>query len=361
MTDLKKFRETLTDEQVYSVLAELEADPRYESNAIVSRSVCHNGVGEGNHKLFYYSNSHLFHCYSGCTKSSFDIVELISKVKDLSINQAVNYLENSLGIIVDTTIQSSKPDNEFRHIKHDIEMNNRLFDLPIALPIKTINLSQFLQVPIEEWEKEGISATAQKKYGICWDPIGARIVIPHYDRDSNLIGVRERNLNSAQIAYYGKYRPFRSGDKEMYNHPLGKNLYGFDLSWENCKKYGEIILFESEKSCIKYETYFPGKNISAAICGSNLTTAQLALIRHTCGDINICLSLDRDGATPNDPRNIMLKNKLRNLKKGYDRYYNLYFTYDAKGELPPSSAIIDGSQQIFQKLYNSRKSIKILK
>ena len=44
------------------------------------------------------------------------------------------------------------------------------------------------------------------KRGICYDPLNMGIVIPHYDIDNNLIGIRERTLIKEEEVF-GKYKP----------------------------------------------------------------------------------------------------------------------------------------------------------
>ena len=44
------------------------------------------------------------------------------------------------------------------------------------------------------WEAEEITFDIMESRGICYDPMNEGIVIPHYDIDGNLIGIRERTL-----------------------------------------------------------------------------------------------------------------------------------------------------------------------
>ena len=48
-------------------------------------------------------------------------------------------------------------------------------------------------------------------------------IIPHYDINNNLIGIRERTLIK-ENEVYGKYRPAYLNGK-LYNHPLSFSLY----------------------------------------------------------------------------------------------------------------------------------------
>ena len=54
------------------------------------------------------------------------------------------------------------------------------------------------------------------------------------------------------------------------------NLYNLNNSKDNIKLIGKAIVFESEKSCLLYQTYFGIENdISVACCGSNLSIHQV--------------------------------------------------------------------------------------
>lgn len=102
-------------------------------------------------------------------------------------------------------------------------------------------------------------------------PGGDQITIPHYDINNRFIGLRGRSLSKEDAEKYGKYRPLKVG-KQLYNHPLGMNLYNINNSKENIKRLRKAIVFESEKSCLLYQTHFGIENdISVACCGSNIT------------------------------------------------------------------------------------------
>ena len=68
------------------------------------------------------------------------------------------------------------------------------------------------------WLKEGISQEVMNSYGITFDPVMWGIVIPHYDINGKLIGIRERTLIKEE-EINGKYKPAIL-NYQMYNHPL---------------------------------------------------------------------------------------------------------------------------------------------
>ena len=116
-------------------------------------------------------------------------------------------------------------------------------------------------------------------YEISYDPSADGIVIPHRNIDGKLIGVRERTLIK-ENEIYGKYRPAFLNHK-LYNHPLGYNLYNLNNSKNNIAKIKKAIIFEGEKSCLLYASYFGIENdLSVAVCGSNLTSYQVDLLKN---------------------------------------------------------------------------------
>ena len=78
--DKAEIKNILTLENIFELLYDWGGDPEYSSFGILSATICHNPQGEGSRKLYFYSNSNLFHCYSGCEEPSFDIFELTIKV-----------------------------------------------------------------------------------------------------------------------------------------------------------------------------------------------------------------------------------------------------------------------------------------
>ena len=54
------------------------------------------------------------------------------------------------------------------------------------------------------------------------------------------------------------------------------NLYNLNHSQNNIKTIKKAIIFEGEKSCLLYQSYFGMENdISVACCGSSISNAQI--------------------------------------------------------------------------------------
>ena len=79
MSNINKdeIKQQLTIEQIENLVAELGGEPQKSGDILICRTICHGGAS---HKLYYYSNTQLFRCYTECN-DTFDIFDLVRKVK----------------------------------------------------------------------------------------------------------------------------------------------------------------------------------------------------------------------------------------------------------------------------------------
>ena len=100
--DKLEVKKSLSLDNIFELLTEWGGDPEYTEFGLLSATICHNEPGEGSRKLYYYTNSSLFQCYTGC--GSFDIFELAIKVFqiqndiEMDLNDAVRYIAVKFGI-----------------------------------------------------------------------------------------------------------------------------------------------------------------------------------------------------------------------------------------------------------------------
>ena len=73
-----------------------------------------------------------------------------------------------------------------------------------------------------------------------FDPVSWGIVIPHRDPVGRLLGIRERTLIKEEEEN-GKYKPAIL-NYQMYNHPLGFNLYNLNNSKDGIRKIKKAVL-----------------------------------------------------------------------------------------------------------------------
>jgi hypothetical protein len=250
--DKDALKKNLTIEEIYELMADLGAEPIIKNDYIVCKTICHNhDLAEASHKLYYYSNTQLFHCYTGCGDATFDIYDLILKVNKLagnanfSLSRAITFVARYFGYTPETFEfeEDTEVNKDWQIIKAYKRKKEEEQNQTVELKVFDAKILQhFPQPHIIPWEKEGISFDVMRKRGICYDPINEGIIIPHYDIDGKLIGIRERTLVK-ENEVYGKYRPAILNGT-MYNHPLSFALYNLNNSKKAISHIQKAIVFE---------------------------------------------------------------------------------------------------------------------
>ena len=202
-----------------------------------------------------------------------------------------------------------------------------------------------------EWLQDNISKEAMDKYNILYSISQNKIIIPHYDVNNNLIGIRGRALNEEEADLFGKYMPVKIENK-WYNHKLSLNLYGLNFNKNNIIKNGYVYLFESEKSVLQCESF--GNNCAVACCGSNFNKYQLKLLMRECHPKEIIICFDKEEL----PNEFKYFDKLYNICKKYSNYCNFSFVYDKENLLSLKDSPSDKGKEIFEKLVRKRVKVK---
>lgn len=354
--DIEKLLESLDDESIINIVTNLGAD-RYidRENYIIFPTICHNEISEeASMKLYYYKDTKLFHCYTECD-SSFNIFKLYEKVNLLK------GIDITFGEILRFIVEETKFENlyTFEKLGYKSEIDkykkkNRSKKLEI-FDDGILNIFQKFY-PVE-WLNENITKESMDKYNILYSTSRNKIIIPHYNIESKLVGIRGRALNQYEIDNFGKYMPVEIEGK-WYTHPLSYNLYGLNISKECIKKKKKVIIYEGEKSVIKHYGYFPGWNISVASCGSTINKSQIDLLIRNFEIEEIIIAFDKEYIKYNDEKGKKYFNKLLNLCKKYSNYCNFSFIFDKEDILMEKDSPIDKGKENFIKLYNKR--IKVL-
>lgn len=359
MINKDELKNNLSIEDVYDLLVEFGGEPVIRNGLIISKTICHNHKDdECSHKLYYYDNTHLFKCYTGCSESNgFDIYQLIQKIKkieglEFSLPQAIHFVAEYFNIALEFeeegfAISRLKDWEIFKGYKKENYEPKKNYEYAVI----NKSILQFLPKPkIKLWEDEGISDIVMKYFGICYDPVFGGIVIPHYNSNGELIGIRERTLIEEQEVY-GKYKPAIINGK-MYNHPLGYNLYGLNFCKENVKLIKKVIVFEAEKSVMKYASYFGiENNIAVAACGSSFSIYQLKELL-ALGVQEVIIAFDRESEEKNKAQWVQ---KFYNIHEKYGKYVQISFIYDKEGEtLKLKDSPIDEGPEVFMELFQNR-------
>ena len=361
--DKSEIRSSLTVDNIYDLLNEWGGDPEYTDFGILSTTICHNVPGEGSKKLYFYENSNLFRCYTGCD-ASFDIFDLTIKVfniqhnRKMDLNDAVRYIaaKHGYGGRLEDAPEESELQDWAILSNYDRIQNIELGEKKVVTlkEYDDIILSRFnYSLKIGPWLREGISQEAIEQSRIGFYPGGDQITIPHFDAEGRFVGLRGRTLSQQEGELYGKYRPLRV-NKMMYNHPLGMNLYNLNNSKDAIKIIKKAIVFEGEKSTLLYKSYFGIDNdISVACCGSSLSAYQIQLLIEA-GAEEIIVAFDRQFQEIGDKEFQHLKSNLLKLHNKYKNFVKITFIFDKEMITSYKDSPIDCGQEIFLKLFKER-------
>ena len=360
--DKDKLKQTLTLENIFNLLTELGGEPIYTNFGLVSSTICHNPPGEGSRKLYYYENSHLFHCFTHCAEPSFDIIELVIKAKQIqekvtySFFQAMDYIafkcQLSASFEINEETELFDWDLLERYKKNEELVISNYEDFKLKAIDSNI-LKHFSYPRIIPWEQENINDLIIKRNQIGYYPSDEQITIPHFDINGRLVGIRGRSLVKAEADQFGKYRPLYINGI-LYNHPLRYNLYNLHNSKNNIKIIKKAIIFEAEKSCLMYQSYFGIENdISVACCGSNISDYQIWLLRQL--DVEeIIIAFDRQFQEIGDEEFQHLKKNILSLNAKYKKYCNLSFIWDKNMITDYKASPIDNGKDKFLQLFKER-------
>lgn len=363
MYNKDNIKKQLSLQDISLLLDEFGGEPQIHSNYIIAKTICHNGVGEGSHKLYYYNNTQLFHCYTGCAEPSFDIFELVLKIlnqmsnKEYTLHDAILFVARYFRIEAEKNdvIQKKLEDWQiFQKYENNLQQE---ISQPFKLlkPYQNQILDHLPHPTILPWIEEGISQKVLEYNHIAFDPISCSIIIPHYNMDNELIGIRQRTLIKDDEVY-GKYRPAYLNN-QTYKHALGFNLYNLNNSKEHIKQFQTAIVFESEKSPLLYQTYFGIDNdISVAVCGFNLLHYQFQLLMQ-CNIKEIVIAFDKQFKETGDEEWKALIKKYTKLNEKYGSYVKLSFIYDNQNLLEYKDSPIDKGKDVFLQLFKERKVI----
>ncbi len=226
-------------------------------------------------------------------------------------------------------------------------------NLPI---IDNIILDTFQEIYHESWINEGISIETMEKYNIKYYIKDDRIVIPHYDINNNLIGIRGRALRQEDINAGKKYMPLLV-EKQQYNHPLALNLYGLNHTQEAIKRIKKIAIFESEKSVMQCDTMFNEDNFTVACCGMNISKWQIdTILSLNVEEVFICL--DKQFQQPDTNEAYKFGEKLLNIASKFAPFTRTYILWDDIGLLPYKASPSDMGRDILLTLMKNKYEIK---
>lgn len=353
--DVKEIKSKLTLEHIIEILEELGAEPKQSSNLneIWCKTVCHDG---DSHKLYLYKDSLTLHCYTNC--GSMDIIQFIQEVLNYSFTQAISYIKDKFGFY------SSSFHYGFENVVQtdDLDIINSFLEKSQIVrneqwkPFKVIDesiLNGYYNYYHPSFYEDGISYEVLNKFEIKYDILNHRIIIPHRGRDGKLIAVRCRNLEEDLVEKGRKYMPVVYNGK-LLSAPTRQYFYGLFQNEETIRICKKVILVESEKAVMQYETMFPNGNITLALSSSHLSDFQIEILKEL-GVEEVIVALDKEYEYTGTNKEILYAKKLKKTIIDRLNFCTVSVLWDVKGLLKQKESPLDRGKEVFLDLFLNRK------
>lgn len=353
--------EIITTEDVVHIIGELgggEPIPDNKGN-LYFKTICHGGK---KHKLQYYIDSKMFCCYTSC--GSMSLFDVIMNANNCEFNEAVNLILRYKGI--KNSFNKGRGLKQSNTIKEEMDFLNRHLYKPKkiipCLPTYNENvLSVFDDYIPDVWIKEGIEEEIAQFYNIKFYFNQYKAIIPHRNINGDLIGIRGRAFFKRDIDQGKKYMPITIQGL-TYRFPVEFNLYGIYENKNNIQKYRKAIIFEGEKSVLKYASYFGQENnIALATLGMNMSLYQRNLLL-SLGIDEVIIAYDKqyqpeylDDVNSEEYKEFeKYKRALVKITKMLIDYVNVSVILCWDSTLKYKDAPIDNGKDTFEKLYKAR-------
>ena len=358
----------ITTEDIIEILKDLGSNNYKldDKGNIYFNTVCHGGDSK---KLYYFSDSKFFQCFTCC--GSLSLFDVIMFAKGIDFTESYNYICNFKGI------------SRFKKLKRGLqkrELQNKDLDFlkfhlykkerkMIQLPTYDKYILNMFDdyIPLS-WYIEGINDEIANIFQIKFYISQNKAIIPHYDINGNLVGIRGRSFFKNEIENGKKYIPVTIQNL-TYKYPISFNLYGVFQNQNNIKQFKKVIIVESEKAVMLYGSYYGQENnITVALCGMSLSLYQRDLLL-SLGIEEIVIALDKQYQielidNENIDKNSKTWKEYENYIKRLIKISEIFMSYcnvsiivcwDTRLQYKESP--IDNGKEIFEELYRERHYI----
>lgn len=325
MLDIAAIKAQITDDDIIALMDSMGI-PLVSANSqyMVFPSCCHHADWEHHRpKLWFYTDSQRFHCW--VCQYDADIFGMVQKIRGGTFPQAVDYICSTLGISAAEVDIRQDVDNWQRDLRRwlpnaDIDGPTELTTYDPAI------LSAFDHLYPTEWLEYGITRDSMDKFNIGWYARQACISIPVV-QNGQLVGVRGRYTRQQDIIK-GKYRPLSLLDGTVLKFPSSGCLYGYDQNKAAIEKCRQVLLFESEKSILKADSW----NIhnALAVFGSNISKRHIEMLL-ALGVNDVVLCFDSDYKQVGDDDFQFFVTKMRKLASKLTPYFSTSIVYNNQG------------------------------
>ena len=358
--DVKKLKKSLSLAHHKQIMQALGI-PSYSENS--TQIVYYTGDKnvdpyKGSPKLYFYKDTNI---YVGMTAGrSYDIISLTQTRLSL-LKKPCSFLD-ACQFILDTT--NINPDSISRIKKDDHVYDWSNLERFIRVRKYGNQLSEYNRNIIDTlpslypqaWIDEGISEETMEKYQIRYYERCNQTVIPCFDDEARLVGVRVRNWDKDRVEQ-AKYMPLVTLDGQCYKFNTNQVFYGINYNKPEIERTGKVIIVESEKAVMKLDTYMGRHNIALGMYGSNLGIQRRNQLLKM-GVNTVSYVVDNDFIGQDDEFFEQWREKIRHFIKLWDGFCRVEIVWDNLGLLGPKENATDRTKEIWEQLWENREIIE---
>lgn len=358
--DVKKLKKSLSLAHHKQIMQALGI-PSYSENS--TQIVYYTGDKnvdpyKGSPKLYFYKDTSI---YVGMTAGrSYDIISLTQTRLSL-LKQPCSFLD-ACQFILDTT--NINPDSISRVKKEGHVYDWSSLERFIRVRKYGNQLSEYNRNIIDTlpplypqaWIDEGISEETMEKYQIRYYERCNQTVIPCFDDEARLVGVRVRNWDKDRVEQ-AKYMPLVTLDGQCYKFNTNQVFYGINYNKPEIERTGKVIIVESEKAVMKLDTYMGRHNIALGMYGSNLGIQRRNQLLKM-GVNTVSYVVDNDFIGQDDAFFEQWREKIQHFIKLWDGFCRVEIVWDNLGLLGPKENATDRTKEVWEQLWENREIIE---
>ena len=326
-------------------------------------AICHE-LETTKYNLSFDEESRCFYCFSSCN-CSYSLLSLIKKRRELlgensktipSLKWLCEELNIPFNFKEEVQQTNTHKYNWKLNFKKYLKTATKKEDLPNY--DKKI-IEYFPKVYHEDWLDYGISEETLCKYNIRYYPYKSQIVIPCYQSNGSMCGIRIRNMDNTKIDL-PKYMPLEMLNGKQYKFSTNLCFYGENFNSEIINKKKTVMLVEAEKTVMKFDTWFPNENICLGLFGSSIGQEQIKYLMELQVE-NVIIGLDSDYHELDTEEYYKFEDKVIKMYKQLRPYFaNIYVLYNNLGfENCYKFSPTDYTFEQYEQLWNSKERIEL--
>ena len=358
--DVKKLKKSLSLAHHKQIMQALGIPPYSENSTQIVYYTGDKNVDpyKGSPKLYFYKDTSI---YVGMTAGrSYDIISLTQTRLSL-LKQPCSFLD-ACQFILDTTNINPDSINRVKKEGHVYDWSN--LERFIRVRKYGNQLSEYNRNIIDTlpslypqaWIDEGISEETMEKYQIRYYERCNQTVIPCFDDEARLVGVRVRNWDKDRVEQ-AKYMPLVTLDGQCYKFNTNQVFYGINYNKPEIERTGKVIIVESEKAVMKLDTYMGEHNIALGMYGSNLGIQRRNQLLKM-GVNTVSYVVDNDFIGQDDAFFEQWREKIQHFIKLWDGFCRVEIVWDNLGLLGPKENATDRTKEVWEQLWENREIIE---